>query len=327
LLPGALLLGGALYGQDTAAPVPVPHDHVAPDAPMPGMEHHNNVFFRRLDVGPNEMETVTFLGVEASPVSRAMIAQLALPDHAGLVVEHVVPKTAADDVLKTYDILLKLDDQILIDQHQLSVLIRNHAPGDEVTLTYMRGGKTATARVKLGKHDAPKFADVLMPPGSAPFGLMDIESHAGEPAGREHVERMLSMIDQAHQGEPVRIEIEHGRKGEGMRAVKINTANSNLVYTDDDGSLELTLKDGKKSLVAKDAKGQQQFAGPATTDEERSHIPDKIRARLEKLESMHDVSFHTGGEFERFESDVAGPEGKGVHLLLRSAGDVPVLSM
>jgi len=325
LLPGLLLLGGStLLADDSAPHAP---EHAPADAPQAPHEVRKNVHFRRLDVEHGEMETVTFLGVETSPISKALVAQLSLSSDAGLVVQHIVPNTAAAEVLKPYDILLKLDDQILIDQHQLSVLIRNHAAGDEVTLTYLRAGKTATAKVKLSRHEVPKIADTLFSlPGRLPFQFAP-ETQPGEPADREHAERMLSMIDRAHHGEPVRVEIQHGRKGEGMRAVKINTENSNLVYSDDNGSLELTIKDGKKMVVAKNAKGEQEFAGPATTDEERKHIPEKVRARLDKLESMHNVSFRTDDDFETFETEVAPPAGKGVRLIVDRAVDVPVLAM
>ncbi len=54
---------------------------------------------------------------------------------------NVVPDSPAAATLKKNDVLTKLDDQLLIEQRQLSVLIRNHKDGDEVTLTYIRGGK------------------------------------------------------------------------------------------------------------------------------------------------------------------------------------------
>ncbi|MCX6953383.1 MAG: PDZ domain-containing protein, partial [Verrucomicrobia bacterium] len=102
---------------------------------------------------PGEMESVTFLGVEAGPVSATLVAQLGLAEGNGLVVNQVLPNSPATGVLKPHDILLKLDDQILIEQRQLAVLVRGHKEGDEVTLTYLRGGKQATAKVKLAKHD------------------------------------------------------------------------------------------------------------------------------------------------------------------------------
>src|ERR1041384_3743936 len=85
-----------------------------------------------------EKEVVTFLGVNTSPISATLTVQLGLPDGSGLVISSIEADTPAASALKEHDILLKLDDQILVDSHQLQVLIRGHKEGDEVTLTYVR---------------------------------------------------------------------------------------------------------------------------------------------------------------------------------------------
>src|SRR5262249_44201704 len=92
------------------------------------------------------------------PVSATMASQLGLQRGTGLVVNRIVPKSPADGVLNDHDILLRLDDQILIETRQLAVLIRGHKEGDEVTLTYLRTAQKATAKVKLGKTEQPKMA-------------------------------------------------------------------------------------------------------------------------------------------------------------------------
>ena len=262
-----------------------------------------------------EKETVAFLGVETSPISASLTAQLGLPRGTGLLVNHVVPKSAAAEVLKPHDILLKFDDQILIETRQLSVLIRNHKEGDEVTLTYLRSGQKATAKVKLGKQEIPKITTLL---DGARLPL--VRAFEGDKfevftpdAERAEVDRLLSMIQRAPNGEPVRIEIDR-RAGPGFRAVTVHTGNSNLVYNDDQGSLVLKVNDGVKTLVAKDAKGEELFSGPVTTPEERKAIPEGVRERLEKLESMHNVTFRTDGDFKGAESHAVRPRGIGLPL-------------
>jgi hypothetical protein len=71
-----------------------------------------------------------------------------------------------------------------------------------------------------------------------------------------------------------------------------------MVFSDDQGSLDLTIKDGKKTLVAKNAKGEQLFSGPVTTPEERKALPADVRERLEKLEGMKEFSFQTDENFQ-----------------------------
>lgn len=265
-----------------------------------------------------EKENVTFLGVEASPAPAALSAQLGLAKGTGLVVGHVAPKSPAADALQQHDVLLKLDDQILIEPHQLSVLIRNHKEGDEVTITYLRGGKQATAKVKLVQHEVPKLS---MMDGDAPqaFSWAGAGTDGGAGDNRfqlrvgrpddlrgEEWNRVLSLLQRVHgapDGPPgsippsARIRIDHGN-GPGYRAMQINTNNSSIAFSDDEGSLDLTMQEGAKTLVAKNAKGEQIFSGPVTTPEDRKALPAGVRERLEKLEGMHDVTFRTDGEFQ-----------------------------
>ena len=289
---------------------------------LTGPEHERRVFIREGDRREKpEMELATFLGVEVAPVPAALCAQLGLPRGTGLVVGHVAPKSAATGVLQEHDVLLKLDDQILIEARQLSVLVRNHKEGDEVTLTYLRGGQRATAKVKLGSHEVPKFSWSETPgPGSGLLGIhgggrMDFfpaESGAG-PQQRAEVDQLLSLMRRAPAGDPVRIQIER-RDGPGIRAMSVNPNTSNLVFSDGEGSLELITQEGMKTLVAKDAAGGEVFAGPVTTPEERQALPARVRERLERLEGMREMTFKTDGDFKGSETRVVRPLGRGIAL-------------
>lgn len=293
------------------------------EAGHPGARIERRVFVHP-GGGGGEKEVVTFLGIETSPVSPTLTAQLGLPNGSGLVVAHVVPDSPAAGALRLHDILLKLDDQILVETRQLSVLIRNHKEGDEVALTYLRGGKQAVAKVKLGKHEVPKMGALFehaLPGG--PGHVMGFGAVAGPgrfeaplPGGdgrREEVDRVLSLIQRAPAGGPPRMQIER-KAGPGFRAMSINTGNSSLNFSDEQGSLDLTLKDGRKTLVAKDAKGGELFSGPVTTPEERQAMPAGVRERLEKLEGMHDITFRTDGDFQGAETRVFRPAGRGISM-------------
>ncbi len=309
-----------------------PAADVAPVAPAPkadkkqlrvlaAPEPERRVYVQHAEKHVLEKETVAFLGVETSPVSATTGVQLGLPRGTGLVVNQLVPKSPAADALKVHDILLNLDDQILIEVRQLSVLIRNRKEGDEVTLTYLRGGQKATAKVKLGRQEVPKLSALVSPAegarvfrfdGSGGEALFERRIDEGD---REEIDRVLSLIRRpaGAPGMPPgasspRIRIERSG-GPGFRSVAVHPGNSNLVFSDDGGSLELTLKDGAKALVAKDPKGGQLFAGPVTTPEERAALPQGVRERLEKLEGMHDITFHTDGDFQGAETRVIRPRG------------------
>lgn len=270
-----------------------------------------------------EKETVPFLGVETGPVGATLAAQLNLTSGAGLVVSHVLPDSPAAAVLKTHDILLKLDDQILVESRQLAVLIRQRKNGDELTLTYLRGGKEATAKVKLTEHEVPKLS--LAPAGPTSEALLFgsggatatnfeyVTASTGAVPDRGQTDRMLSLV-QARQGQPFTLRIDQGGPVVGVRSMSIDRSNSSLVYNDEAGVLDLNVKDGVKTLVAKNAQGEPLFSGPVTTEEERKKLPEAVRLRLEKLEGMQDVTFRTDGDFQRTETKVVRPLGRGVSL-------------
>lgn len=276
-----------------------------------------------------EKENVPFLGVETGPVNATLAAQLNLTSGAGLVVNHVLPDSPAAAVLKTHDILLKLDDQILVEQRQLAVLLRQRKAGDEVTLTYLRGAKEATTKVKLTQHEVPKLAlaptgvaDLLMAAGRPTASADYITTVPGAPIERAQMDRMLSLV-QAREGQPFTIRIDQGGPLAGVRSMSIDRNNSSLVYNDDAGALELNVKDGVKTLVAKNAKGETLFSGPVTTEAERKKLPEDVRARLEKLEGMHEVRFRTDSDFQGTETKVGRPLGRGVSLPMPAAPASP----
>jgi hypothetical protein len=82
------------------------------------------------------------LGVETGKPDPALSSQLDLPDGIGLVVDQVLPRSAAQSAgVEKYDVLEKLDDQIVVNADQVSVLIKMHKAGDKLALTVIRHGK------------------------------------------------------------------------------------------------------------------------------------------------------------------------------------------
>jgi hypothetical protein len=280
--------------------------------------------------GPREMESVTFLGIATEPANPVLTDQLGLAKGTGLVVTMVSPGSPATDVLKPHDVVVKVDDQLLIEQRQLAVLIRNHKEGDEVTLTFIRGGKEATAKVKLAKHDVPKMA---MGDGQGMDLLnmhrMMMGGQGGPGMGREDMDRVLSLIDHGGPGGPGmpgpggEQVIINRQEGPGMHSVTVSTNNSNMVFSDEDGSLDLTIKDGKKTLVAKNAKGEQLYSGPVDTPEQRKALPADVRTRLDKLEGMQEYSFKTDGDFTPGEVKDARQQRHGIVLPVPPADPAP----
>lgn len=75
----------------------------------------------------------------------------AVDDPEGARIERVVEDSPAEDAdLEVGDVITKVDDEDVDGPEELAEAIREHDPDDEVTITYVRDGETATARVKLG---------------------------------------------------------------------------------------------------------------------------------------------------------------------------------
>lgn len=293
----------------------------APDgAVAPGARRERQVKF--IKAGNTEMETVTFLGVQTSPVGPTLGAQLGLAKDHGLVVAEVVPESPAAAVLQPHDILLKFNDQLLIDIRQLSVLVRGAKAGDEVILTYMRGGESATGKVKLGQKEMPKQMSFGLAPVAPGFNWQGMTSSVAPmaPTSRGDVDRLLGMIEMSRDGAS-RVVRHNELGGDRMISITVNTADNTMSYNDDQGSLEVTTKDGLKELVAKDAKGETVFSGPINTPEQRAGVPADVLERLTKIEGMQGFSFRTGDDFQGEEMKVIRPLGRGIALPLTEAAE------
>lgn len=259
--------------------------------PEGGDPHFNVEINRGGPPGPAEMEKVAYLGVETMPVDPTVAAQLSLPRETGLAVRRVADGSPAASQLQKFDVLTKLDDQILIDMHQLSVLVRNHKAGDEVKLTLVRAGKETTIKAKLGEHEVPKMAMDEGEPFMRMFGQ-------GGPGGDVMFKRAMPGLPGMEGGEPgdvmrmiggdrmhwfanprVHVIKRHGDKGSTI----LDLPSGNFVFSDDEGSVEVNNSEGKRELTVKNKKGDTTFKGPINTPEDHKKLPPEIMARLEAI--------------------------------------------
>jgi serine protease Do len=238
---------------------------------------------------PLEKEKVAFLGVETMPVGRTVAAQLGLPRDTGLVVRRVSDGSPAATLLQEHDVLTKLDDQILIDMHQLSVLVRSRKAGDEVKLTFVRAGKETTVKAKLAEHEVPKLAgDFALPGFGDGAGGNVFFQHGGvmmggaELAGPEagDVMRTISGDHMRWFAQP-RVHVFKHEGGKG--ATILDLPAGNFSFSDDQGSVELNNNEGKRELTVKDKKGAVTFQGPLNTPEDHKKLPPEVLARLDAI--------------------------------------------
>jgi hypothetical protein len=92
-----------------------------------------------------------YLGVLFGPVSEALYDQLPqLPRDQGVLVTQVLADSPAEKAgLHRNDILLRYDDQKICDCDDLVRLLQHDRPGRTVKLTWLRGGKEASADASL----------------------------------------------------------------------------------------------------------------------------------------------------------------------------------
>ncbi|HET6247849.1 MAG TPA: PDZ domain-containing protein [Tepidisphaeraceae bacterium] len=213
-------------------------------------------------------EKGAYLGVSASPPTAALRKQLSLSRGMGLMIDFVVPDSpAAKAGLEQYDVLQKLDDQLIINPPQLSVLVRSHKPGDEIKLGIIHQGKPATLTVKLVEHELDPLPD--------------------EEGGDDMIAHLHGILPEpmVHPGAPGLnpwSRLAHPRPGAATT--------SSLTWLDDGHSYTIAIAaDGHKTFTAKDKDGKVIFEGPIDTKEQRDKLP------ADQKENLHHMEQHMGG--------------------------------
>lgn len=97
-----------------------------------------------------------FIGISYVPLTPRQAISLGLPAAAGITVDSVVAGSpAASAGIKQGDVITKVNDQQIDQEHPLTSIMAKTRPGDKVTLTVIRGGQTQTIQVTLGRSPSP----------------------------------------------------------------------------------------------------------------------------------------------------------------------------
>lgn len=96
--------------------------------------------------------TRAWLGVYVSPVDAALAKVLGMDNAMGAQVEQVVEDSPADDAgLKSGDIIIEFDDQLVENSRRLPTMVSIQRAGEKKKLKILRDGKFKTIAVKLGE--------------------------------------------------------------------------------------------------------------------------------------------------------------------------------
>ena len=236
--------------------------------------------------------TTAYLGIYATKVNPNVSHQLKLTENLYLNVELVAKNSPAEKAgIQKFDLLLQLNDQILVNQEQLKYLVRSKMPMDEVTLTILRQGEKQKITVKLGETNITE-GDPLRNSGLSnrssqydPFGM---DSFLHNPQNLQDLIPLLHFNQNRGRHRkilpPNQWDDEPLHPKTNIESFSKQSSQSQVMITDEEGTLEWTEKDGQKSLRATDPHGKVLFDGPIDTEVERNALPDEINERLNELE-------------------------------------------
>jgi hypothetical protein len=103
----------------------------------------------------NEVPT-PFIGIVTRELEAEVRAQTGIAEGFGLLVVEVMPDGPASEAgLRQHDVLIRLNDQKLINVDQFMVLVRSGKKGEEISLDIKRAGVEQTLKIRVGERNLP----------------------------------------------------------------------------------------------------------------------------------------------------------------------------
>lgn len=98
------------------------------------------------------------LGVQAHELNADLAAYFNVKQDGGALVLEVMDDTPAEKAgLKAGDVITKIDDETIEDPEDLVRALSDYEEDDEITITYVRHGKSATTKATLEENAGPGF--------------------------------------------------------------------------------------------------------------------------------------------------------------------------
>lgn len=321
-LSGLMTLGSLPAGAQESAPPQPDTTKPPPPAHQPTRDHDRKHSPRGM-AGDREEVPTAFIGVLTGPVPRELRTHFSIPEGFGLLVEEVMPDSPAKAAgLKEDDVLIRFEDQKLVNMEQLQTLVRSKKKGDTVSLTALSGGRENQISVTIGERMMPAQAGGLQ---SDRFGPMGEGWFRGDPERsrivRDYVERMQEQMRdyQNHMREwrrengrqpmpdspsrprserrveppspprgPDSRREEPGRSDRsprpGSREVA-EAAAAHVTRSDDSGIYILRRENGRSLFTAKPKEGPEQ-SWNLESEQERNSIPEPLKEKLKQLEEI-----------------------------------------
>ena len=290
MIPATILAGAIALGTAWAVDLPVPPP---PPSPAPDQQAAEP----QKDNAPEPMPMVqngkiAYLGVGSASVPELLATHIGLEKGQGVVVRALDPDgPAAAAGIAENDVLLRVNDKAVGSQLELRDAVLAAKPGDEVKLSLIHEGKPINKTVKLGSRPAA----MAIPHGAAPPLHGQPEDQARRV--REAIEQDLKALEGAHDIEAELKRLEQrmrfmfrglgqdqadndaGKDADDIQFSSVAT----IRMLDDEGSVEIEMKNGSKHVRVRDNDGKVLWEGPWDTKQDKAAAPEDVRERIEAL--------------------------------------------
>lgn len=309
-------------------------------APVEGERIH------KIRQGPVEEVPTAFIGVLTGSVPRELRSHFSLAEGFGLLVEEVMPDTPAQAAgLKVDDILVRFEDQKLVNMEQLQTLVRSKKKDEVVSLTVISGGTETQVPVKIGermmpvRHEGARGMERYFTPFDR-SSFFENEPKANEMREsveryqkqmREYQERMRDWSRDGNKGAmpPAPSWGGPGRRDGGRRDGPDSSRDgdrgsrngprdgehrserheyretANVTRSDDSGIYSLR-RDGERTVFTAKPKDGAEQSWNVNNDEERRAIPEPMKEKLRQLEEIRGSE----GSVPKAERGSLPPEGQ-----------------
>lgn len=195
----------------------------------------------------------TWLGILPEPLDPALSRQLNLPRGHGLLVQEVAPGSPAEGAgVRQYDVLVKMDDQWLINAEQFSTLVLSRKEGEKCKLNIRREG-----------------AEQII---EATFGNRKIRQEVGSPG------RPLKELAPLWQPSPSVPKLPK----QGINVLQKEGA-THIEVTCGDRHVQVSGETGEQEIKVSTKDGQEIYRGPWNTEKDKEKVPGDVREMLKNI--------------------------------------------
>ena len=242
-----------------------------------------------------------WLGVATAPVDAVVAAQLDLPEGIGAAVKMVIPDSPAEAAgIRKHDIFFEIGGEPVKSPEHLGELIRKKSSGESVEVAVIQRGEKKALNLTLGQRPAHLQNNEVE--NENPFGNrielgelggLDFEMlpFKGNDAAmgnfQQQIEKMRKQMEMHLEGMFELEQFDNMLPGAG-RIMGSRT----MMFSNEEGSIEISSKDGKTNLTAKDPAGEIIYEGAVNTEEEIAKLPENLRDKLKEFKkSSNGLSF------------------------------------